>query len=311
MNKTLNGNSTTYIFVTAAMLFWGLSFVWYKQALDYFGPITLVICRLLVSLPLLAVSAFLLKRLKRIDRKDWPVFLLLAFLEPFIYYMGESTGMQYVSSTVASIMIATIPVFTAVFAFFIYKEKLGLNNYIGFALSFLGVLLVVLADRENMGATYKGLLFMMVAVFAAVGYGLIVKKIAEKYNSLTIVSVQNLLGALYLIPVYLVFEHKRTISTEWDFEMIIPLLYLAFFSSTLAYLGFIEGLRKLGVSKATIFTNFIPVFTAIFAYIILKDSLSPLKIGGIIFAVIGLVLSQAEKGRRKPKPEEKIVNELY
>jgi drug/metabolite transporter (DMT)-like permease len=309
--KDTNKNNLTYAFLIAAMLCWGLSFVWYKQALEYFKPITLVLARLLISFPLLLIASILLKRLKKVDKKDIPTFLLLAFLEPFVYFLGESTGMQYVSSTVAAIIITTIPVFTATFSFFFLKERLAMNNYIGFGISFIGVILVIMADKENMHATFKGLVFMLLAVFAAVGYGLIVKRIAAKYNSLTIVSVQNFIGAIYFIPLYFIFEHKETINTNWTFNMLINMLYLAIFASTFAYLGFIQGLRKLGVSKATVFTNFIPVFTAIFAYFILKDSISGLKFSGIALVVGGLILSQTNKRLKKAKPEDNIVNELY
>lgn len=309
--STNKSNNTTYILLTGAMLCWGLSFVWYKQALNHFGPISLVLSRLIVSLPLLIISAILLKRLKRIDKQDLPIFMLLAFLEPFLYFIGESTGMQYVSSTVASILIATIPLFTSVFAYFFMNEKLNRLNFLGIGISFLGVLFVIYADRENMQATYKGILLIMLAVFAAIGYGFIIKKVAHKYNSLTIVSTQNLFGAIYFIPVYFIFEHKEFIKTEWTFEMLASMLYLAVFASTLAYLGFIQGLRKLGVAKATVFTNFIPVFTALFAFIILKESLTLYKTIGIILAVCGLILTQTTRKKGKVKPEDEVVNELY
>lgn len=306
-----NSTNLTYVFLTGAMLCWGLSFVWYKQALEDFGPISLVLSRLIISLPLLIISALLLKRLKRIERNDIPTFLLLAFLEPFLYFIGESTGMQYVSSTVASILIATIPLFTSVFAYFFMNEKLSKINFVGIAVSFIGVLFVIFADRENMQATYKGILLMMLAVFAALGYGFVIKRIAHKYNSLTIVSTQNFIGAIYFIPVYFIFEHNEIMSKSWDFSMLTSMIYLAVFASTLAYLGFIQGLRKLGVAKATVFTNFIPVFTALFAFIILHETLSLYKIIGITLAICGLVLTQTTRKKGKEKPEEKIVNELY
>ena len=305
------GTAITYIFLIGAMLCWGLSFIWYKQALLHFGPIFLVLSRLIVSLPLVVISALLLKRIKKIRREDIPVFLALAFFEPFLYFIGESAGMLYVSSTVASILITTIPLFTTVFAFLLLNEKLNANNYVGIVISFAGVLFVIFSEKQNIEATYKGILFMMLAVFSATTYGFIIKKIADRYNSLTIVSAQNLIGIIYFIPVYLLLEHKEMANKEWTFEMLTPMLYLAIFASTFAYLGFIQGLRKLGVSKATVFTNFIPVFTAIFAVIILHESLSVLKISGIILVVGGLALSQTGRKKRKEKPEDKIVNELY
>lgn len=309
--KKSTGVAYTYFMLMAAMLCWGLSFVWYKQALEVFPPVTLVLARLLLSLPLLFISALLLKRLKKIQRADFPLFLLLAFLEPFLYFIGESLGMQYVSSTVAAIVISTIPLFMAIVMLVNKKETLYLLNYLGILISFIGVVFVVISDRENMVATHKGILLMMISVFAAVGYGFAIKKAAEKYNSLTIVTTQNFLGAIYFIPVFLIFEQQKVSTISWDIHKFMPLFYLVIFASTFAYLGYIQGVRKLGVSKATVFANFIPVFTAIFALIILGDSINLLKIVGIILAVSGLILSQAGKMHQELKPEDEIVNELY
>ena len=89
MNKTVKGNSTTYIFLVGAMLCWGLSFVWYKQALEHFGPITLVLSRLLVSLPLLIISALLLKRIKKLDRTGYSNFYAFSLLRTFLIFSGR------------------------------------------------------------------------------------------------------------------------------------------------------------------------------------------------------------------------------
>ena len=214
--------------------------------------------------------------------------------------------MQYVSSTVAAILIATIPLFTSVGAFFILKEKLRLNNYLGIAISFIGVLAVIFADSSMLEATWKGIGFMLIAVFSAFAYGFIVKRISGKYNALTIVTVQNTIASIYFLPFLLIFDLNDILSQEWQLSMFVPVIYLALFASTFAYLGFIEGLRKLGISKATAFTNFIPVFTAIFAFIILGESITWIKVAGIL-----LIMSQAVNKNKKRKPQDIVVDELY
>lgn len=311
MTNREKDNFLTYSFLTIAMIFWGLSFVWYKQALEYFPPVSLVLARLVISFPLIMIAAISMKRLKKIARADLSLFFLLAFFEPLMYFLGESYGMLYLSSTTASIIIATIPLFTSFAAFIFLNEKLTFKNYLGMIVSFTGVLVVVFSDRNNLSATWKGIILIMIAVFSAIGYGLLIKRIAGKYNSLTIVSVQNLIGAIYFLPLFLIIDLKKILVIDWKFTMILPVLYLAIFASTFAYVGFIQGVRKLGISKATVFTNFIPVFTALFALILLNESLSAFKIAGICLVVGGLIMTQANKRKPKIKPEDTIVNELY
>ena len=78
------------------------------------------------------------------DRK---YFFLLALFEPFLYFLGESFGLTYVSSTVGSVIISTIPVFAVIFAWVFYRERLKLINYVGVIVSFLGVLIFITNSR--------------------------------------------------------------------------------------------------------------------------------------------------------------------
>lgn len=293
------------------MICWGMSFVWYKQALESIQPITLVLARLVISFPLLVVAGLLLNRLKAVKRKHIPLFMLLAFFEPFLYFTGESVGIQYVSSTMAAILIATVPVFTSMSAFLFFKEKLSRINYLGMIISFIGVLAVIFADGSEVSATWKGILLILLSVFSAVIYGFLVKKISGIYNPLTIVSVQNIIASFYFLPFFMAFEYKNMLVIDWEKELIIPLLYLAIFASAFAYLGFIQGLRDLGVSKATVFTNFIPVVTAVAAFFLLNEGLTWIKTSGIILVVCGLILSQKMNRSKNLKKEIISIDELY
>lgn len=301
----------TYAFLIFSMICWGMSFVWYKQALGIIKPITLVLARLVISFPLLMIAGLLLKRLKPVNRKHIPLFMLLAFFEPFLYFTGESLGMQYVSSTVAAILIATVPLFTSITAYLFFGEKLTSKNYLGMIVSFLGVLAVIFSDNSKVAATWKGILLILIAVFSALVYGFIVKKISGNYNPITIVSVQNIIASIYFLPVFLIFDYREMITVDWKFEMIVPVLYLAIFASAFAYLGFIQGLRELGVSKATVFANFIPVVTAIAAFFLLNEELNWLKTIGIALVVGGLIMSQTKKQNKSLKKEPITIDELY
>ena len=56
------------------------------------------------------------------------LFLLMALFEPFIYFLGESYGLLYVSSTVAAVIVATIPLISPLFAWYFFREKLNFQK---------------------------------------------------------------------------------------------------------------------------------------------------------------------------------------
>jgi len=287
-----------YTAATLAALFWGFSFVWFKQAFLVYRPITIVFLRLVIASILLNIYIKIAGKKQSVTRKDFKLFFLLAFFEPFCYFLGESFGLTFISATIGAIIISTIPIFTPFFTYFLIKEKITIYGIVGLLISFFGVLLIVVKDYSG-ASTIKGVVLMFVAVFSAIGYGIIAKKLTAKYSGFTIVKWQNLLGLILFLPVFLIFESSHFISVVHTWSAIITISKLAIFPSTLSFIFITYVIRKIGLINANIFANLIPVFTAIIAYIILKESLELQKIIGIVVVISGLFISQIPQFRGK------------
>ncbi|MBN1415055.1 MAG: DMT family transporter [Bacteroidales bacterium] len=281
-----------YTIIVMAMMIWGMTFIWYKQVFSVLRPISLVFLRLLIASPVLITVTLLSGKLQRIQWKDLFYFLVLAFFEPFLYFIGESFGMQRVSSSLGSVIIATIPLFTPVAAYLLYKERFSTINVIGIFISVLGVTMVIAGESGFSGSTFWGSLLMFLAVFAAVGYSVLVKKLAASYSSFSIVSWQNTIGLLYFLPLFIVFERNHITQVRWSLPVIIPLVELAIFGSALAFVFFTYSIKRLGITRSTVFSSLIPVFAVLFSWMLLNDLITPLKIIGIAVVIGGLLLTQ-------------------
>jgi drug/metabolite transporter (DMT)-like permease len=282
----------TYIPVLLAMLFWSYSFIWYKQVFKFYDPITLIVFRLIIAVPFLFILTYALRKMQRINRKHYSWFLLLAFFEPFLYFLGECYGVNQISPTIASILISLIPLLVPIPAWFIFREKFTFVNYLGLLISVVGVVLVILGDSGARPSAISGVLLMLLAVFSAVFHSVFVRKLAEHYNTFTIVTFQNTIGLIYFIPFFYFLGFSNFIHTRHTFEMVLPVVKLAIFASTFAFLFFVYSIQRLGMARTNVFVNLIPVFTAILSYIILKEKFSLLKIAGIAVVIAGLVFSQ-------------------
>jgi drug/metabolite transporter (DMT)-like permease len=281
-----------YAGITVAMLFWSLSFIWYKDIYHFLSPFTTILFRLTISGALLFFISFVTGQLQKIRKSDFKLFFLLALSEPFFYFIGESLGIQYVTPTIAAVMVALIPLFVPVFAFFLLKEQIIRKNIVGIFFSFIGVLLVILNKDLQFTASIKGVLLMGVAVVSAVIYSIVLRKLANNYNPLTLISWQNSIGAILFLPLVLVFESNKLLTIDFTSRLWIPLLNLSIFASSVAFLFYTFSVQRLGAFKANIFTNMIPVFTAIFSFYMLNEKLLPHNIIGILLVVCGLILSQ-------------------
>ncbi|MBK7029687.1 MAG: DMT family transporter [Bacteroidales bacterium] len=281
-----------YLYSLLAMLFWGLSFVWFKQVVVQYQPITIIWFRLLVSSGLLLLFLFVTKKLEFIHNKDIKWFLLLAFTQPFCYFLGESFGLSLVSSTVSAVIISTIPLFSPIAAYFILKETVSRDVILGIVVSFIGILIMLINPDFSISASPKGILLLFFAVLAAVAYSVVIKKLAFNYRPATIILLQNSIGMLYFLPLFLIFDLKAFLLIQPQKEVLFAFFELTIFASTLSYLFYIISIKEIGVVKSNVLTNLIPIFTAIFSYFILEESFTFAKISGMGVVMIGIIVSQ-------------------
>ena len=287
-----------YLALVFSMIFWSFSFVWFKIANRDYDPIAIVFIRLCMAIVFLSSFLWITGKFKKVKKEDRKYFFLLALFEPFLYFLGESFGLTYVSSTVGSVLISTIPVFAVIFAWVIYRERLRLINYLGVILSFAGVIIFITNNTGNIEMNPRGLALMFLAVVSAVGYNMVLHRLAHEYDPVTIVNIQNIIGAVLFLPLFLIFDLRDLLATGFVAESFGSIILLAVFASCGAFVLFAYSVRHLGISRANIFSNLIPVFTAIFAFFIVGDRLSVRNGVGMAVVIAGLFLSQAGKNRK-------------
>jgi drug/metabolite transporter (DMT)-like permease len=281
-----------HFYALAAMLLWGISYIWSKIVFEYLEPATTVFFRLVISSVFLFLLLHLIGKHQKIKPADRKMFLLTALFNPFLYFVGESFGLDRVSPTISAVIIATIPIFMPFAAWFYLRERLRLINAIGLLISFIGVLVMVVDRKLGMTAAPEGIFFLLLAVFSAIVYGILLKKLTGHYSPITIIAYQNIIGIFYFLPLVLLLEWEQLLSVQINFRLLSNLLLLGIFASSLAFVFFVKAIKHLGIAKANIYTNIIPVFTALFSLWILHEIISLDKILGILLVIGGVAVSQ-------------------
>jgi len=297
-------NVLIYLGVVVSMLVWSLSFIWYKQLyLFNIHPISLIFFRLVISSSILWLFLLAIRHAKLPDSRIMRQIALAALFEPFFYFLGECYGIQYVTSTTAAVIISTIPLFTPLASVFILKEKLGFYNWLGIILSVLGIVMVMMENGLHFSASPLGVVLMFLAVFAAVGYSVCIKKVTGKCSSIMVVALQNTFGIIYFLPLFLIMELKHVASLNFSIEMFLPLLYLSFFASSLAFVLYIRAIDRIGAIRSNVLVNLIPVFTAIFSFFLLGEKLGLIRLLGVGVVILGVFIAQV-KSKVDESPEE-------
>jgi drug/metabolite transporter (DMT)-like permease len=289
------GKLRIYTAITFAMIFWSVSFIWTRIAIESFLPVTLITLRLVIASVLLYSVSRLSGKFQRIRKEDRKWFILLAFFEPFLYYIGETYGLTMVDSTLASVIIATIPLFAPLVAYITLKEKPVWTNMLGIIVSLAGVFLVIYQPGSGFNVNPLGVALIFFAVLSSVAYTIILRKISTYYSTLNVIFYQSLIGLAFFIPTFLITDLKHWGEKSVTTDAIGALFMLSVFASVVAFVLFAFVVRSIGVAKSNVFVNLIPVFTAIFAKFILNENLTLIKMIGIAIVVGGLFVSQLGK----------------
>ena len=290
MNKTL-----TYTLITASVVFWGVSFILTKELFlseEHITVTILIALRLAIASAVMLPALALTRHLQRIRKEDLKLFLLLALCEPFIYHLCETNGVRLVSGSLASVVIATIPLFVPFGMWAAYRQRIKPSLIIGVLLSLAGVFLMLNGEIGFQGSALQGLLFLTGAVVIAVVYTLLLVKVVNRYHPLVVTTWQNVIGLAYFLPLVFIFDSQSLPLLSWSPKMLLLLLVLGIFCSTLAYAGYNYGVRNLGASEACIFNNAIPVFSLITAVAIGQEDFSWLKVIGMAIVIAGVILAQ-------------------
>ncbi|MDP4239221.1 MAG: DMT family transporter [Bacteroidota bacterium] len=295
-----------YTAIVLAMVFWSFSFIWTRVAIHSFQPMTLITLRLLIASILMFIVSKSTGKFQRLRRKDFKWFVLLAFFEPYLYYVGETYGLTTVESTLASVIVSTIPLFAPVLAFVVLRERISWATICGIIVSLVGVFFVIYEPGGGFSANPWGVALLFLAVFAAICYATVLRKIPTYYSTLNVIFYQSLLGLIFFIPTFFLADYSAIHSIQVTRESLVALFMLSVFASVIAFVLFAGAVRQVGVNRTNVFVNLIPVFTAIFSWLILDELLTVSKWIGISVVVIGLFVSQMGKLKFNKEVEEVI-----
>ncbi|MFE4523647.1 DMT family transporter [Cytobacillus firmus] len=303
-NKT-NG----FLLLIVANMIWGGNFVIGRIGVDFFPPVLFSLMRWLIAFLLL--TPFMTKQLKNdwnIIRKHMKILLLLAVTGIAGYNTIIYFALQYTTSINASVVNSTTPLFIAILAVFLLREKLLAHHAAGIILSVFGILFVISKGSVEVFLSWEinaGDFYVLAAVFMWALYSVIVKKYADVLPLVSSFYVSVFLGIFLLAPLSLIeYFWLEAAKPVFTLPSIGILLYVGFLASIMAFLSWNFGVHIIGAAKAGVFLNLLPVFAIIFALCFTQEKLYLYQIIGGGIVILGVVLSSRKSLRFKNHPQE-------
>ncbi len=295
--------------ITFSSIF-GFSFMFTKEALEVLEPFQLLAYRF--SIAAISLSILVLLNIIKINfkGKKMGLLILLAVVQPGLYFIFETIGIAMTTSSEAGMMIALIPVFVTILAAIFLKEKPTLIQIPFIILSVAGVLFIVLM-RDNSGQSGKliGIIYLLGAVLMAGIYNILSRKLSLSFKPVEITYLMMWSGAIFFNILALINHTGRFysyLSPIIDIQILIPVLYLGILSSVIAFLMMNFTLSQIEAAQSAVFANLTTIVSILAGVFIRGESFYWFQIIGGILIVIG-VWGTNYFGKLKYKIEELTV----
>jgi len=223
-------------------------------------------------------------RIKLPKLKDIPAIFLLGFVGIAAFHTAQNYGQVTVTAGSAAMVVSSVPIFTAMLATIFLGEKLKLWGWLGIFISFLGVFLIALGEREGVKFD-PGVFILLLAAIAAATYFVLQKPYLIRYSALQLVTYMIWAGTLFL----LVFTPGLIEEvTSAPIEATVATIYLGIFPSAVAYVTWSYALSRAPASIVASFLYLQPVFAVIIAFIWLNEIPVLISIIGGVVTILGV-----------------------
>ncbi|MFJ6826329.1 MULTISPECIES: DMT family transporter [unclassified Pseudomonas] len=279
----------TYCKLAAVTMIWGGTFVAGRYLADHIDPLLAASLRfILASLALLLFMALARIRLVRPTGGQLRQLALLGFFGIFFYNLCFFYGLHYINASRASLIVALNPAVIGLASSLLFKEQLGRARVIGIALCLGGAATVIVSRNPQLlqGAPNHGLgdLLILGCVVGWGIYSLYSRELNASLGPLQTVTWSVLLGAAMLAAAT-AFMGGFTLQavSRIDLPQALSLGYLGVLGSALAYIGYYDGIRRIGATRSGVFIALNPLTAVICGALLLGEPLSaPMLIGGAV-----------------------------
>ncbi len=288
--KSGPGNSSpidtpAVVALVVTLLPWASAFAGIRAGLEGFSPGALVLFRFLIACAGLIVYAAV-TRMRLPALRDLPAMVLLGFSGITVYQVCLTFGEQSVSAGTASFLVATVPCFTALLAFFFLRERLSWLGVVGIIVSFLGVTIISFSGSSGFNFTPGALLVVLASFSESIAF-IMQKRYMPRYTGLQLATYMMWTGTIFML-VFLP-EMLRELPTA-PLASTLAIVYLGLFPAAISYVTWSYTLSRIPASTATSFLNLSPLLALLISWLWLHEIPTTLEIVGGIIVIVGVLI---------------------
>jgi drug/metabolite transporter (DMT)-like permease len=300
------------ISITLLMMVWAINFLAGKVTLRYIPPLTLGSMRIVLAAAFMVLLIPICRRLPVFQDKTraarppftWRDYWTFAYLGFFGFVVNQicfTTGLHYTNVTHSSIIVGMGPIYTLILAVLFRLEKATWRKVTGLSISLAGV--AILASSTGIGHRSPTLLGDIITICGSLGFAMWVvlgKRVAGKYDPIICTAWSLIFAAIMVLPLVI---HQVIAFGPFSAWRALPwqawagLLFMALFSSTLAYLVYLWLLRFVEASQLTAFSYLMPVAATAMSIFFMGETGAWSELFGGALALLGVYWVESARGK--------------
>lgn len=276
----------------------GFSFMFSRIALKTATPFIMLMYRFVLAFLVLNAVALFSARTKRTDwlrfslrgRSLWKL-LVLGLVQPVLYFLCESYGIDMTNATVSGVIIALIPIVALAAGAALMGEKPSLMQVLFSLMSIAGVVVMTLQQSAGGAILPLGVVLLIGAVIFGAAFNMMSRKLSADYSPLERTYVMMMVAAIAFTSLAVMENRTQPAALLVPLRepsFLLSMLYLSLLSSILAFMCLNYAANVLPVSKTTAFCNVTTVLSVFAGVVFLGESISLVSVIAAVVIIIGV-----------------------
>ena len=289
--------STAYLFLVLTVSAWGSLYVAGRFVLAYLPPFTVLFLRYLVAgIALIIITK--IRKPAKIERGDYKYLLFIGVAGYFLGVGAQLLGIKYSNASIASLVNAMNPVGIIIFAVPILKEKITFGKVISVAAAVFGVSVIIGGSQKS--GTAAGIFLSIFSVLAWSLMSVAVRRITQKYDSLTVTTYAIIVATVCTLPVCAFELAVNKTAVVLNPMLVLSVLYMGLVCTAMAHALWNRSLSLIEAGSCSLFYPLQPIVAAFLGWLLLGEKISTSFIAGAILIISGIVFSVVS-GRKTPQ----------
>jgi drug/metabolite transporter (DMT)-like permease len=277
--------SRTLFALAFTLVVWASAFAGIRAGLRAYSPANLAIFRFLIASSVLAIYAAV-AHFRRPALRDVPGLIFTGCIGITFYNLALNYGETRVTAGAASMLIASVPIFTALAARFWLHEKLSAVGWFGVFVSFAGIALIASGESGGIHLSPQALIILAAAITSA-AYMILQKQYLARYSALEFTAYSIWFGTALMLPF-----GSGLIATlrSAPAAATLSVVYLGIFPGALAYVAWAYVMSHGAAGRTSTLLYVIPVLAIAIGWVWLGEVPRLLTFAGGAVALAGVCM---------------------